>query len=309
MFSLRWINFALLVLVSASTCLIAQDDSVSQKIIDAEFRLSGIWKTDLESTQTYMRDVLKIDDQVISDRKMWDIQSTQGFAFSGNKVATINFASDENSQKIDYRDEIVVTADAEEGFYLTIIRIERAAGETVRILFHNDDLVIMPLSHALDAEFTLVFKRIGDAPEVVKDNAPEGLVPVEGTISIDGKPLAGAVVTIVNAEGVGTAMTDETGAFKVMTIRGPRGYRGALPGTYQVAIKKTEPVEDIGEEPDPSDKAAHDAWSKKYVAIMKAFISPKDLIPAEFGDPKTSGLIIEIPEKGKQDISIKLQTE
>jgi hypothetical protein len=65
------------------------------------------------------------------------------------------------------------------------------------------------------------------------------LVPVTGTITLDGKPLAGASVTFVGigatpGEGA-TGLTDEAGKYELAHFRAGAG---AMPGEYKVVIMK-----------------------------------------------------------------------
>lgn len=65
------------------------------------------------------------------------------------------------------------------------------------------------------------------------------LVPVVGTITLDGQPLVGASVTLVGAgtntsEG-GTGITDAAGKYEISHFRAGKG---AMPGDYKVVINK-----------------------------------------------------------------------
>ena len=67
-----------------------------------------------------------------------------------------------------------------------------------------------------------------------------GAVPVEGTVTMDGKPLAGAAVAFVGTtEGTRAAagVTDESGKFVLTTVE--QG-DGAIPGEYKVTVTKTK---------------------------------------------------------------------
>lgn len=68
----------------------------------------------------------------------------------------------------------------------------------------------------------------------------ENLVPVSGEVLLDGKPLDGATVTFHPVKGgpVGSAMTDSSGRFTVMTGT----LRGIKPGEYIVTVVKTGEV-------------------------------------------------------------------
>jgi hypothetical protein len=66
-----------------------------------------------------------------------------------------------------------------------------------------------------------------------------GLVPVEGTVTLDGRPLASATITIQRdaptpAERSFRGETDEAGQFQLQTADGQSS--GALPGDYRVYI-------------------------------------------------------------------------
>jgi hypothetical protein len=65
------------------------------------------------------------------------------------------------------------------------------------------------------------------------------LVPVRGTVTLNGKPLAGANVRFIPegaTQGVGSeAITDETGTY---TLQYRRSGSGAIVGTYKVTVSK-----------------------------------------------------------------------
>lgn len=68
------------------------------------------------------------------------------------------------------------------------------------------------------------------------------LVPVTGTVTLDGKPIEKASVTFMPAEGQpqpASGETDAQGKFKLRTTIGPKDYVGALPGKFLVIITKS----------------------------------------------------------------------
>ena len=67
------------------------------------------------------------------------------------------------------------------------------------------------------------------------------LTPVTGVVTLDGKPVAGASVTLVSEDGKDnpTALTDDSGNFTVESRDGP----GAHPGNYKVVVAKYPKVE------------------------------------------------------------------
>lgn len=69
------------------------------------------------------------------------------------------------------------------------------------------------------------------------------LVPVEGTVTLDGKPLAGATVGLELVGGekdfrLFTADTDAAGKYSIKPFES--GGAGALPGEYRIMIKSVK---------------------------------------------------------------------
>ncbi len=72
--------------------------------------------------------------------------------------------------------------------------------------------------------------------------SPPGLVPVKGTVTLDGKQLATASVQFVAQDPGGrdaTGTTDEDGVFTLSTLKPGDG---AIPGKYKVVIQASTPV-------------------------------------------------------------------
>src|SRR5207253_3946334 len=75
----------------------------------------------------------------------------------------------------------------------------------------------------------------------------KGLVAVRGTVTLDGKPLAGAMVSFhpVAKDGekakqqTGEGCTREDGSFEAYVRRGPAGL---APGTYDVEVGPAPPI-------------------------------------------------------------------
>jgi len=108
-----------------------------------------------------------------------------------------------------------------------------------------------------------------------------GLVPVQGTVTLDGAPVSDASVTFFPENGPSAhGSTDENGRFSLTTNQ---LNDGTLPGHHHVVISKFE----IKNEGDP-------------------YAPPVYLIPERFSSPATSGLEQTIPSTGKKDISITL---
>jgi len=118
--------------------------------------------------------------------------------------------------------------------------------------------------------------------------APTNLVPVEGRVTFDGKPLASGSVSL-RPESRETwdqptgAISGADGHYAVYT----NGQRGALPGKYRVVIFASESIK-------TSTGAAHPGM-------------PKSLIPKRYNDPQSTPLRIVVsrsPEASAYDLEI-----
>jgi hypothetical protein len=124
-----------------------------------------------------------------------------------------------------------------------------------------------------------------------RDSGPK-TYPVEGVVLQKGQPVEGATVTFMQPDGKNSSVgkTDSQGHFTLTTVRGSQG---AVPGPYQVSIVKFE-----------ASTAAPAAGTsdKDYVpptpgaAIPTAPAAPKNLLPAKFSNPTTSGLLATVKE-------------
>jgi Domain of unknown function (DUF6795) len=94
--------------------------------------------------------------------------------------------------------------------------------------------------------------------------------PVTGTVTLDGKPVAGAAVVFTPEEGQqATGTTDDSGRFELSTFQLADG---ALPGTHRVTVAKTTT--------DPDDE-------EKVVFI----------IPQKYGNLQTSELTCDVQQE------------
>jgi hypothetical protein len=116
-----------------------------------------------------------------------------------------------------------------------------------------------------------------------------GHVPVSGVVTLNGKPLAGALVSFqlivetpdpLNATPRATGRTNERGAY---SLKSPPGSNGALPGKHKVMIALTEPDKGAG----PGEP-------------VKSFTQLPDRYNAD------SELTCEVPPRGKKDADFKL---
>jgi len=117
-------------------------------------------------------------------------------------------------------------------------------------------------------------------------------VPVEGTVHLDGQPLAGAMVTFMplNA-GAREAhgYTTETGSFKLSTFRPDDG---AIPGEYKVLVSYTAPAAELpaGSTQDEAMRALEkSAKVKKRQPIV---------VPESYRNPEKTKLRQSVPPDG-----------
>ena len=120
--------------------------------------------------------------------------------------------------------------------------------------------------------------------------APEGLVPVTGTVTLDGQPLAGALVTYIptgTQTGVVDAAgeTDDQGKFKLLTFEGQE--EGAVPGEYRVVISKLVKAD---------GSIAKPTKDKSPMQLM--LDGAKETVPAEYSDLAFSKLKATVPQGG-----------
>lgn len=116
--------------------------------------------------------------------------------------------------------------------------------------------------------------------------------PVTGTITLQGKPVAGAVITFVptGKEGeAASAMSDSDGKYALTTWQAGDGAR---PGEYRVKVSKQEQ-----DAVDPSKMVQNlsiEEEQKIYVESKKPAPPAKRLIPSKFENEQTSGLIHKV---------------
>jgi uncharacterized Zn-binding protein involved in type VI secretion len=97
------------------------------------------------------------------------------------------------------------------------------------------------------------------------------LVPVTGTVKVNGKPLAGVVVTFLPKEwAASNGETKADGSFSLLTAGKP----GAFPGDYKVAMSYLLSTEGV-----PQGLSARSS-----VTPSPALLSAKEKVPPEFSD-------------------------
>jgi hypothetical protein len=115
----------------------------------------------------------------------------------------------------------------------------------------------------------------------------EELVPVSGRVTVDGEPLAGAVVAFLQTDERGTtsgADTDEDGRYELSF----RGQPGTAPATYKVAVSYK-----VGKNGEPLDRAARFSPSLENGRHLA-----KEQIPREFSDLGRTVLKVTVPPGG-----------
>lgn len=114
-------------------------------------------------------------------------------------------------------------------------------------------------------------------------------VPVSGTITLNGEPLAFAAVTFipgVQTKGIEcTGLTDEYGNY---TLKQMRGAEGAPPGEYQVVIRCPKSMDGTPAlKPPPSGTKADEVMG---VAA--------ESLPPQYSDPAQTRLTNVVPKEG-----------
>ena len=128
--------------------------------------------------------------------------------------------------------------------------------------------------------------------------------PVTGTVTSQGKPLAGAAITFVptgNEGEAASAITDSEGKYALTTWRAGDGAR---PGEYRVKVSKQEQTT-----VDPSKMVKNlsiEEEQKIYVESKKPAPPRKSLIPSKYQDDQTSGITHTVPKKPSV-LDIKLE--
>jgi hypothetical protein len=126
---------------------------------------------------------------------------------------------------------------------------------------------------------------------------------VTGTVTLQGKPVAGAAITFVpTGEGeAASAITDSDGRYALTTWEAGDGAR---PGEYRVKVSKQEQ-----KAVDPAKMVQNlsiEEEQKIYVESKKPPPPSKRLIPSKYEDDQTSGLMHTV-EKKPTTFDIKIE--
>jgi hypothetical protein len=130
------------------------------------------------------------------------------------------------------------------------------------------------------------------------NNQLTGLVPAKGTLTFNGKPIAGASVTFnpVGQTRSASGITDAQGNFSMMTLV-PND--GVYPGEYIVTVDKTEYRGEMHEELDKETK-------KRIVHDTREVI---EHLPLKYAEANTTDLKVTIPDNGNTKLIFELTGE
>lgn len=142
---------------------------------------------------------------------------------------------------------------------------------------------------------TLPLLGCGGGEDSAKKARPK-TVNASGTITYNGKPLDFASILLEPQSNGGVAAMCRSDADGKFSLDAFPPDSGAVPGTYRVSVKKTEPAKQ-----QTYDPANHDA------PMAPQSTGPKSLIPPEFGEFSTSGLTIEVPAEGSDSLKVDLK--
>jgi hypothetical protein len=131
-------------------------------------------------------------------------------------------------------------------------------------------------------------------------------VRVNGTVTLDGKPVDGAGVTFYPAKEGGrqaSGITGSDGTFQLTTFK-PND--GALAGEYKVTVQYSDPLSETDVPKVEQGKSMKDVWE----AAMKAQKSkskkpPKWVIPTKYSDPNKTELKQKVPTDGSVTLSLQ----
>jgi len=130
---------------------------------------------------------------------------------------------------------------------------------------------------------------------------PETLVPVTGTLLVNGMPLDGVVITFIpeiakNSRG-GAGTTNVAGAFTIIDLT--QNLPGLAPGKYTVAYSRMRL-------PDGSAASEPAAGQPVDPGMIRVETLPEHL---QNPDPRDPSNVVEIPKDGIAGLELKIRTE
>jgi hypothetical protein len=128
------------------------------------------------------------------------------------------------------------------------------------------------------------------------------LLPASGTVTYQGKPLEGALVSFLGEGNVlGSGTTDAAGKYTISTLGRP----GAVPGKNQVAVTKQTGSKGVAKDagPPPTPPSPEEIQAKMKAAMSGAKV--ENLVPAKYADPAQSGFTADVqPGKSTFDFTL-----
>jgi hypothetical protein len=132
-------------------------------------------------------------------------------------------------------------------------------------------------------------------------------VTASGTITLDGAPLDGASITLLNENGVtAIAKSDSSGRFSLRTVVGSDMVDGAVPGLHQVGVAKTV-TEGGGAEMKPGESERD--MVNRMAGSMVSAAKQKFIVPQQFGSPQSSNLSLDVPTAGSDKLTLDIKTK
>ncbi len=115
---------------------------------------------------------------------------------------------------------------------------------------------------------------------------------------LDGQPLQGAAIVLAPVEKEGHAASGLSGSGGAFILKAFPSKDGVVPGSYQVAVTRSETGD--------RDKAAYD-WGADAAHYADAPAkATTNTLPPTYANPATSGLTVSIPAGGASDLKIEL---
>lgn len=136
--------------------------------------------------------------------------------------------------------------------------------------------------------------RRGDIPPTV---------PVAGVVTLDGRPVDGAMVVFVPVDHRygAYALTDSRGRFE---LQSSPEVKGAVPGKFRVQVTKVVAAQGGGQFMVQED--VEHALAAGGTVASSPQGDAKNVLPEKYSKPDTSGIEVTVPKEGLKDYEIKL---
>jgi hypothetical protein len=138
-------------------------------------------------------------------------------------------------------------------------------------------------------------------------SAHPDVVPVSGTVSYQGQPLAGAQVVFHNDKSPRAAAgeTDAQGNFKLTTFEPGDG---AIIGEYRVSVAKIQSDAELSSASAADPSAAYSQGMNAAASGDMSSVQKHEL-PTKYANPETSGLTATVSKEGPNQLSFQLTDE